>query len=264
MPGLRQQPAVSHRLHVVRIARLGARRAEDRDAVADVGQVVEAPDELAHDPEHAPRVRLHEQLLRPLRRRALQQLLVFGRQLLVVHLAVRSRWSRGQSLDGGAVVVRRRCRSTVRPGHARAGVGDDARLRQPADVAGRIVARQHDDGGARPRAARATLGRSPAARASSSGPRPAPSCAGGSPRARAPRSARGRRAGRRPASSRGVPASSRRASSWSSSARVEAELVAVREPPARPRARAPPSSSGRAYMNAMPVPPSSHLRPPLQ
>ncbi len=42
---------------VHRIGRLGAGRSEDRHAAGDVLQVVEAPDELAHDAEHAPRVR---------------------------------------------------------------------------------------------------------------------------------------------------------------------------------------------------------------
>src|SRR5690242_693727 len=59
-PFLREHPGGFHRLLVVGVVGLGASRAENRDGVVDVRQGVEALDELSHDAEDAPGVRLDE------------------------------------------------------------------------------------------------------------------------------------------------------------------------------------------------------------
>ena len=64
---------------VHRVARLGARRTEERHAAGHVLQVVEAPDELALDAEHAPRIRRAPKAADVLVDRHVEQLFVFGR-----------------------------------------------------------------------------------------------------------------------------------------------------------------------------------------
>ena len=72
---LGEQPRDFLRGQVLRIVGMRARRAEDRDALLDVREVVEAFDELAHDAHHAPRVGAREVVAVAA---GLQQLFVFG------------------------------------------------------------------------------------------------------------------------------------------------------------------------------------------
>src|SRR5207249_10870134 len=57
---LREQARGFHGLLVVLIVGRGTRRPEHRGGAVDVRERVESLDELVHDPEHAPRVRLRE------------------------------------------------------------------------------------------------------------------------------------------------------------------------------------------------------------
>ena len=64
-PGLRQQPPYLHRGGVLRIVGRRPRRAEHRHGRADLGERVEAVDELAHDPQDPPRVGVQERRILP-------------------------------------------------------------------------------------------------------------------------------------------------------------------------------------------------------
>src|SRR6185312_10790095 len=96
---LRAEPADFGRRRVLRIVRLRARRAEDRDRLADVRELVEPFDELAHDAQHAPRVAAREVVGMGER---LEEFLVLGavRFVLiadrVVDAALRFRLARGR------------------------------------------------------------------------------------------------------------------------------------------------------------------------
>ena len=90
--GLRQQPRGLDCGGVVGIIGLGPGRAEDRDPVPHIRQVVESPDELPHDAKHAPGVGDEELLLFMAlpRLRPLEKGLVLGWTLVVVHRPVRA------------------------------------------------------------------------------------------------------------------------------------------------------------------------------
>src|ERR1019366_8402763 len=76
-----------HRRQVLRIVRMRSRRAENGDRLPDVRELVESLDELAHDPQHAPRVAPRE-VVRVGDR--LEELLVLGgvRVVLVAYRVV--------------------------------------------------------------------------------------------------------------------------------------------------------------------------------
>src|SRR4029077_12214813 len=59
-PFLREHPGRFDRLLIVRVVGRGPGRAEHRDGVVHVRQRVEALDELSHDAQHTPGVRLDE------------------------------------------------------------------------------------------------------------------------------------------------------------------------------------------------------------
>ena len=118
----REEPGGFDGLHVVRIVRLGPGRAEERYAVPDLRKIVEAPDVLTHDAQHAPGIadaeRVGPQALLQ-RGEPLEKQFVFGRRAA----GDDGRWNRlfsahASGTPGGPDDHRARCKSMARPVHA--------------------------------------------------------------------------------------------------------------------------------------------------